>query len=180
MVNQDDPLNYRFMDCYLDGIFTNAITHITGLNHLEGQTVNVWVDGKQQTSKTVSNGEIYLDSAGHNIAVGLPLTSTLVTLPLTVPNAEALTLGRVRNISEVFLRVSGSGNVKAGNYPRGNIYPCKKTDLYIQPQQEDSYIVKVSLDGEWSYGAQIKVEHDDCRPLNLSNVIGNVTVEGGK
>jgi len=48
-----------------------ATTSITGLDHLEGETVIVWGDGADLGTKTVSGGAITLDSAVSNCVVGL-------------------------------------------------------------------------------------------------------------
>jgi hypothetical protein len=53
------------------------ITTVTGLDHLEGQQVAVWVDMQTQTSKTVSSGQITLDSAASVGTIGLPFTSSM-------------------------------------------------------------------------------------------------------
>lgn len=64
----------------------SAITAVTGLGHLEGQSVVVWADGldvgtvvdsdgNRTQTYTVSGGQITLATAASNIVVGLPYTA---------------------------------------------------------------------------------------------------------
>jgi hypothetical protein len=64
-------------DSYLT--FAGPVTTISGLSHLEGQSVIVWgtqngVTGKIGTAYTVSGGQITLSAAATNVVVGLPYT----------------------------------------------------------------------------------------------------------
>lgn len=174
-----DKYNYRYLDSYLQNTFNSAVSTVNGLGHLEGKTVAVFVDGKQQSNKVVQNGSITLDERGYNVAVGLPIVATLITLPL-IQQSEAELQGRTKNISEVYFRVSFDGNIKANSYPSTNLRPCKKEDIYMQSQDLDSYLVKVSVDGEWNEQGQIKMIHDDALPLEVQSLVINMSFEGGK
>jgi len=57
------------------------VTTISGLSHLEGKVVQVKTDGATHTNKTVSSGAITLDRRAYEVTVGLPYTTTIVTLP---------------------------------------------------------------------------------------------------
>lgn len=76
-----------FSDSFLtyDGAST---TTLTGLDHLEGETVQVKVNGAAHADKTVSGGSIALDVAATKATVGLQYTSTIETLD------ENLDIGR--------------------------------------------------------------------------------------
>ena len=174
-----DITSHRYLDCFSEGTFSTPTSAVTGLSYLEGKTVAVFADGKPQNNKVVSGGKITLDTPAKNVAVGLPYTCTLDTLPL-IAQAEAAMQGRVKDISEVFLRVSYNGDIYANNLYAKKMYKVKKDDLYMKPHGDKGYVVKVSTDGNWDYDAQLKVEHRDCAPLEIEAVIANYSVEGGK
>lgn len=174
------PATYRYLDCYLDGVFSTAKSQISGLSHLEGKTVSVFVDGKQQSSKKVVQGMINLDTAGKNIAVGLPIEYNFVSVPLIVSNTESELQGRTKNISEVQLRVSYEGDLYSRNYPRGKEYICSKVDKYLTPTDDDSYLVNVVIDGAWEEQSQFSVTHKDCLPVEIQSVILSVSYEDEK
>lgn len=73
-----------------------TFTSVTGLDHLEGETVAVQIDGEDDgTDYTVSSGAITLESAATYVHVGLRYTGRLTTMPLNigamVGTAQALT-----------------------------------------------------------------------------------------
>src|SRR6185437_15071263 len=76
----DDIEDAFFVDCGLSYSGT-AITTVTGLDHLEGQTVSVLADGGVVDGLVVSSGSITLPYSASKIHVGLPFTSRAVTLP---------------------------------------------------------------------------------------------------
>ena len=51
----------------------SAATTISGLDHLEGQTVSVLADGSTHPDKTVSSGSITLDRSSTKVKVGLAI-----------------------------------------------------------------------------------------------------------
>ena len=59
-----------------------ATTTITGLDHLEGETVEAVADGVYQPDLTVTSGQITLDLAASKVVVGLSVPWTMKTLPL--------------------------------------------------------------------------------------------------
>ena len=71
-----------FMDSSVSILKTTADTHITGLLHLEGQTVSVLADGNVINGLTVSNGSITLPYAAKQVQVGLGYQAVMETLPL--------------------------------------------------------------------------------------------------
>lgn len=176
-----EPLkkDYRYLDCYADNEFTTPTQTVKGLYYLEGKTVAVYADGKPQSNKVVRNGQITLDTAAKNIAVGLPYTCTLETVPL-IAQAEGALQGRVKNISEMYMRVTYDGDLYANNMNVGKLYKIKKDDVHMKPHNNQGYMVKVSIDGSWDYDAQLKVEHRDCAPIEIASVTTNFTIEDGK
>lgn len=76
-------------DTYLDASirFEDAAPFgaVTDLGHLEAKVVSVIADGIVQNNKTVFNGQITLDAPALEAKVGLPYTSRMVPLPLSIP-----------------------------------------------------------------------------------------------
>lgn len=80
------------------GSWALAISAVTGLWHLEGQTVSVFADGfvlgspnnEAYTVYTVTNGQITLDRPYAVIHVGLPITADLETLDLDTVQGETM------------------------------------------------------------------------------------------
>lgn len=175
-VNVDDTAT--LMDSYLVGDFDTPQDDVLGLNHLEGKEVCIVADGVQQSNKIVSNGRVVLDTPAKNVKVGLPYKATLVTVPLAIQSNDLQ--GGVKNVGETSLRVSHDGDIWAGVYPQVGddvLYKCDRDDLEYLYQNDKSQVVKLSLDGVWDLQGQIIVESRDCLPLEISAIIGNVSLE---
>lgn len=72
-----------FVDSGLERRGNDAVTTISGLEHLIGQEVVIFCDGVQHVNRTVSStGTITLDYPAKNVLVGLPITAIIRTLPL--------------------------------------------------------------------------------------------------
>jgi len=92
---------------------STATTTITGLSHLNGETVAVLGDGVVQDSQTVSGGQITITEAS-TVQVGLPFTVQLRTMPLAWL-AQGMTIqGRIKRINEVVARYYNSGDFDVG------------------------------------------------------------------
>jgi hypothetical protein len=111
--NSDDLADAYLVDCGVlyDGV---ATTTITGLDHLEGEDVDVLADGIIVSNKTVSSGQIGLDYAASKVAVGLHYVSDLETLPIEEPLNDGASIGRVKSLPYVAVRLSDSYGLKAG------------------------------------------------------------------
>ena len=55
-----------------------------GLDHLEGETVKVWADGIVLSDEVVVNGVVTIDVASSIVAIGLPYTAKIETLPIRI------------------------------------------------------------------------------------------------
>ena len=78
-----------FLDCCLryDGI---PVQTITGLDHLEGERINLLADGALIENKIVTNGRITLESPVSKVVAGLPYEFELETLNLESENSYGL------------------------------------------------------------------------------------------
>jgi hypothetical protein len=79
------------------------VSSVSGLSHLEGQTVSVFADGAIQTNKTVASGAVTLDAPASLVHVGLPYEGRWRSLKLAVDTREGSTIGEPKNIADVIL-----------------------------------------------------------------------------
>lgn len=71
----------HYLDSWNEQFFSTPTTTVSGLDHLEGRTVQVVVDGATHADKVVTSGSITLDRAGSEVLVGLQYNSKIVLLP---------------------------------------------------------------------------------------------------
>ena len=111
--DETEATDFRFLDSHLtyDG---SATTSLSGLDHLEGQTVSVLADGATHADKTVSSGAITLDRSTEKAVVGLKYDSVLQTMRIEGGAAEGTSQGKTKRISKVVLRLFETVGVKVG------------------------------------------------------------------
>lgn len=101
---------------FVDSGFTydsdNATTTISGLDHLEAETVLVYGDGSARTSQVVSLGIITVPSI-NKAQVGLPYTVQMRTMPLSWLGDQTIQ-GRIKRINEVIARYYKAGDFSVG------------------------------------------------------------------
>jgi hypothetical protein len=110
---ETDNTTFNFLDSQLN-YNGSATTTITGLDHLEGQTVSILADGSTHPDKTVSSGAITLDRSSTKVKVGLPFTSLLQTMRLDAGAANGTSQAKTKRIYDISLRLYESVGVEVG------------------------------------------------------------------
>ena len=91
-----------------------VIETVTGLSHLEGQTVSILADGATHPTKVVSSGSISLDRASKKVKVGLSYTSILQTMRINAGSQNGTAQGKTKRIYEVTARLFESVGIEVG------------------------------------------------------------------
>lgn len=94
-------------------VWTFAKTVMSGLDHLNGETVSILADGMDVDPQTVMAGAITLAHPGGVVHAGLPFTSDLETLDFNVPGAPTVR-GKTKTIPNVGVLLYASRGVKVG------------------------------------------------------------------
>ena len=111
--DETDATDFRFLDSHLS-YSGSATTTLSGLAHLEGQTVSILADGSVHANKVVSSGQITLDRSVTKACVGLAYDSILQTMRVEGGAAEGTSQGKTKRISKVVLRLFETVGVKVG------------------------------------------------------------------
>ena len=91
-----------------------AATTISGLDYLEGQTVNILSNGSTHPTKIVTDGSITLDKASTDVKVGLGYQSILQTMRLDAGSQNGTSQAKTKRIYEITLRLFESIGVEVG------------------------------------------------------------------
>lgn len=172
-------LNAFFVDC---GYTYNgtATTSITGLSHLEGESVVALADGAYVTTKTVSSGAITLSKAASVVHVGLPYTGKLQTMRLDVGLRDGTAQGRHKRIYDLIARVYCSGPFKAG---RDSDNLDSYIDRHATPVLGAPYAlftgdISMPFNASFDTDARLTVVQDKPLPLIVTALIEKATVKG--
>lgn len=170
--NSTDTGGYNYLDCSLtyEG---SAATEISNLDHLEGETVSVWADGKRHDDKTVSGGSITLDRAAEVVHVGIHTASYILTLPADAGAEIGTAQGKTKIISKVKGRMIETLGAKAGKV-------LDKLDAIFKRQASDkmdttpalrSGLFEVKFDSAYDQEGQFYIVQDYPAPMTITAIV---------
>lgn len=157
--------------CFLDASLTydsTATTTISGLFHLEGQTVQVVGDGAIQADKTVTNGKITITSASV-VHVGFNYESLIKTLRVEAASEDGPSIGKVQKYDEIALRVHRSlGTIQVGTDS------TRLRDFALGASLRSDFVTD-SLDNDHSRETQIQIKVTTPTPFTLMAICPQVS-----
>lgn len=162
----------HFVDSGLtyDGALTDTLS---GLDHLEGETVTVLGNGAVQPDRVVSGGSITLQLAVTKAVVGLPYVSRLTTLPGIVGAQDGSTQGKFQSWGRFKARLYRS----IGLLINGERVSMRTAaDPMGEPLQPYTGLKEVQLEGYDEY-AQVSIEQDLPLPATVLSLVGTLVVE---
>ena len=108
----EDLTAFHYLDSGLSYVGGDT-TSLTGLDHLEGEVVDVIGEGSTQTAKTVSSGAITLSTATEQAKVGLLYSSDLQTMRLDEGYTET-TQTKTKRIYDLSIRFQNTVGASVG------------------------------------------------------------------
>ena len=167
----------------------SATSSITGLSHLEGESVVVWADGtdlssgvgSDQTTYTVSGGSITLGQTVTNAVVGLPYTASFKSAKLAYAAQQGTALTQKKRLDHL-------GLILADTHAKGLYYGDAEDRLDPMPEVEQAEDIDpdriwdvydqdmISLSGVWDTDSRLYLQGYAPRPVTvLAAIIGMVT-----
>lgn len=168
----------------LEGEWTldEPISAVTGLWHLEGETVKVVVDGNVLPDQVVEGGSVELGTPGTKITIGLAYTCIAQTLPPTA--SDGTIEGRKKRHVGVKARLFNSRALKVGA-KLTKLYPLKeRTDeAYAEPTRLQTGVRGYSIEDSFNTEGQIYYVQEDPLPATIlgfvtDTVLGDVSQRG--
>lgn len=159
-----------------DGAETDTIT---GLWHLEGQTLSILADGSVQPDAVVTDGTITLQEAASKVTAGLGYTGYMQSLPMAIDRIEAFGQGRAKNAARVFIRLNNSRGMFAGpSLDKLTEYKQRTNEGYGVATALKSDEIEMPVYGEWTRGGQVWIQQPYPLPCTVASIV--VEVEVGK
>ncbi|EPY4432601.1 hypothetical protein ACXDK0_002149 [Klebsiella pneumoniae] len=153
----------RVLDCMLtyDG---DAVTEVSGLSHLEGETVAVVTDGATHASQTVSDGKISLDWESSVVHVGLNNAAEIITLPLE---------GGIKRFAKARLRFLDTLGGKFGDDGGKYLDKLRARDYSDNMDEAPPLfngVVTVPWPGEFNENGSIRIVQDLPQPMTIVSI----------
>ena len=152
---------------------STATTTITGLDHLEGETVAVFADGLVQDTKVVASGQIMIVSAS-TVQVGLPYTMKVRTMRLAVPESQTLQT-RIKRVSKTAVRFIRSLLGSAGQEYAGVEYLQDLNATFSNKSKDNDPDTRLAQGG-FSEDAFTTIVSDDPVPFTVLATIIDVEI----
>ena len=168
-----------FVDSGLTGRFEEPVTSVSGLDHLEGKIVSILADGAVHPQQVVTDGTVSLEAPASVVHVGLPIRSTLQTLPLLAQIDSGYGSSRPKNVNKCALRVYRSSGIFAGfDDEHLREYKQRRDEPPGSPPELRSEEVPIVIDGHWTDGGQLTIVQDDPLPLTIVSITTEVSIGG--
>ncbi|MCK5611573.1 hypothetical protein KAR91_57410 [Candidatus Pacearchaeota archaeon] len=176
-----DPNDAWFVDSALaySGVATSTIT---GLDHMEGETLQAFYNGLTFENVTVASGNVTLSESVTAATIGLPYTSTFLTFPIEVQTQRGFSIGFKKKVYEI---VGGFYRTMRGQYGLKEQFtePAMYDIMFDEwPDttngSENPYtgIIRLEVDGGWSDELQIKFIQAEPYPFNITAIQSKITV----
>ena len=165
-----DKTDAFFVDSGLTLNSEDKVTKISGLEHLEGETVSILADGAVQQDRVVKDGSITLTNAAKKIHIGLPYKSQIVTLPVYIDQGQQTLLSKKKMIYKIALYFYDS---LGGKYYYEDGTPREIFTRTIYDNMDDSPplfsgVRTLSFPNNYSSIPSIVIEQEQPLPMNIS------------
>ena len=92
-----------------------AVTTLSGLHHLQGETVSILANGASHQDKTVANGAVDLNVSTTVAAIGYGYTSVMETLRLEAGSVDGTSQGKPKRIHAITVRLHETVGAEIGS-----------------------------------------------------------------
>lgn len=165
------------------GSWSVATNDVTGLSHLEAETVSVWADGAVQPSQVVVSGAINLTSFVSYVSVGCPYRNYMILLPIEAPQLGTIQ-GRVRGVSRIHVYLTSTMTMEYGCLTPDNsdtdIIPTLHLDVSMFDTAPGLINGIQTLDVPTGYGqdCNLYLGQNAPTPMTVNYVVQEISVNG--
>jgi hypothetical protein len=156
-----DLNNMLFLDSHLT--YTGSpVGTVSGLGHLEGQTVQIIADGTLRTQQTVASGAVsIIGGNASTIHVGLHASSIVGSLPIEAGSNNGTAQGKTKRVQKLVLRLINSLTFKSGPDESSVV------DLGLSTTQLVSSDKSIDLNQDYGLTGEYVVVQDKPYPLTI-------------
>lgn len=166
----------RYVDSSLEYNGVPATT-ISGLDHLEGETVTLLVDGATHPDRVVASGQITLQRPGSRVFVGIGYRSILTTMRIEQPTNQGTSQSKQKKFSQVNFRFVSTVGGKYGDSNNLDVIFDRTSAMPM-----DQAVIPYSGDREvqwpigWEKDGRITIVQDQPLPMTLVGIYPDVKV----
>jgi hypothetical protein len=164
------PFSNVFMDSWIDQENETPFTVVTGLDHLEGELVQVVADGAVSPAQVVTGGQITLPTEAIIAQVGLQYIPKLVSLPLESGSPTGSSLAYLKRYNRLIVGLLDSALPLINGVRAPDRSPSTPMNT-VEPNRTGQ--VSAYQLG-WSEGAIVTIEQDLPLPITVLYIGGEL------
>lgn len=150
-----------------------AVATVSGLSHLNGQSVDVLADGNVYKSLTVGSGQVTLPggATAAKWQVGLPYAAEVATLELDVGGRDGSIVGRRKKVARIILSLleTDTTGLQVQSFLRGRWEPVRMPSIVAPDGKAKLYSgnVDVPIDDSWEGQGRVRIRHVNPTPCTI-------------
>ena len=154
-----------------------STTTISGLDHLEAETVTIWGDsGAIESDKIVASGSITLDNAVTSAIVGLSTTCTFQALPFDAGSPLGTSLTKKQKLSKVRMQLYLTSGLKVSEGDDDDdfqdVYSVDRGILKSNPYDRLTGQYEIRLrNASWSHNPQPIFKNETAGPTTILGIV---------
>ncbi|WP_428247219.1 hypothetical protein [Ferrovibrio sp.] len=154
-----------------------TVAGLTGLDHLEGEVVQILADGAVQPPRAVTAGAITLDVPASIVHVGLEFQSLLKLLPIEAGRfaGNSSKLQRIKALVLRLLRSLGGMAGRSEDTLETIVYRTA-ADPMNAPEPLLTGLKKIDYAGDWQLSAEVVLAQAAPLPLTLASITPELVV----
>jgi len=179
--DEGDAVDGSAFNAYVEsGEVRATFTTLTGLHHLEGQTVVALSDGNVVSSLTVSSGSITLPRAASRVHAGLKFIADVETLNIEDKAPLRTVQGALKHIPEVTIRFDKTRGLWVGpNSDFLDEMKQREDEDYGDPTSLLTGDKSITIPSEWEVDGRVFMRQLDPLPFSILAVAPELEMEDG-
>jgi len=162
------------LDSGLSGVVNGDSTSITGLDHLEGETVQILIGDAVYPNQTVTNGAISVNLPANtsykSIEIGLGYTSRIKTMRVEAGSQAGTAQGRKKRYNEVMVRLHKT----VGIIINGDQLPFRTSSTPMGQNIPEFTGDKRVINLGWDRDGQIEIKQEQPLPMTVLGITGTL------
>lgn len=162
------------LDSGLSGVVNGDSTSITGLDHLEGEEVQILIGDAVYPNQTVTNGEISVNLPSNtsykSIEIGLGYTSRIKTMRVEAGSQAGTAQGRKKRYNEVMVRLHKT----VGIIINGDQLPFRTSSTPMGQSIPEFTGDKRVTNLGWDRDGQIEIKQEQPLPMTVLGITGTL------
>lgn len=177
--NDQELADAYFVDCGLSYSGPPAVT-FTGLDHLEGETLQVLADGAVHPPVTVADGAITLTKEASKVHAGLGYLSLIETLPPEAGSPQGTAQGRTKRITAAHINLFETLGCLYGQDPDNlDRIPFRKaSDPLGAPPPLFTGFKEVQMQGGYDTQPTAIIAQDQPLPMTVLSIVLETQAHG--